>query len=404
MKIASGNIERHTMNSLIFITAKNLLHNKVSLVLMLVAVSAGVGLQIPNSANLNGYSHALFEKGILQSVGHIVITSGNTEAMDDIDVLMQTIHGYSFVEHAVARYTHGAVLYRKNQHTPVFVTGLNFPKEQAANGFCNRIIAGSCPPPNSKHNIVLGHGVAEKIGAVVGDRVRLYVPYQELGEVKYKKSAYNLIGILQGGGFSAVDHGVFIALHEMYSIIGWQDTATSVHLFLNHTKDSKTQTAKIKNDLSHIQVRSWHQIDEFVHAAITGNQTISAVSMTMTILAVLVPILALLYIQVISEKKQIATLMAIGLDRRHVLWLFLLRAVIVSVIGIIFGLVLAYFLCRYFTQYPLFSYRGFHITPKLDLEAIMTPVITIYCVTVLGGLIPAIMAARTDSTIELKSA
>ena len=58
------------MRVLCYLAFKSLLRSRLSLAFLLLAVTAGVAFQIPNAANINGYTEELLRQGVSRSTGH----------------------------------------------------------------------------------------------------------------------------------------------------------------------------------------------------------------------------------------------------------------------------------------------------------------------------------------------
>jgi ABC-type lipoprotein release transport system permease subunit len=370
---------------------------------MLISVSIGVGLQIPNAANLAGYTQALFNQTVNRYSGHLIIKAADTLPLDEVNKLESRLKQYSKVNHVVSRHTRGGVLFRKNENMPVAALGIDIPKEDSANGFCKRLEEGRCPKTDETDKVIVGRGVADMLKLSPGDRVRLVLPYQDLDGVVHAKKKMYVAGILSGSGFSAVDKAVFLLRTELNDSIGWIDSASSMHIYLEDHHRAEEFTKVLRRKHPELLISTWKQENQFVAGAIRGNDTISNISTVMTILAVLVPILALLSIHVISERKQIATLKALGWTRADIFWLYFVKAGLIGFLGALLGLVLGLALCFYYQKCPIFSLYDFVITPLLTLKSILLPMLTGFLVTLLGGIWPAINAAGAEPATQLKA-
>ena len=72
------------MGLLAFLAWKALGENRLSLVLRLLALAIGVGLQIPNRANLAGFRDEIIRQEVSSGLGHVRVRPRQGERLEDI--------------------------------------------------------------------------------------------------------------------------------------------------------------------------------------------------------------------------------------------------------------------------------------------------------------------------------
>jgi putative ABC transport system permease protein len=112
-----------------------------------------------------------------------------------------------------------------------------------------------------------------------------------------------------------------------------------------------------------------------------------------------------MYAIVSARTREIATLRALGFSRRSILFSFLIESVILAVIGGAVGCLLAFPMNGFSTgtgQTQSFSEIAFafRITPGI----VATGMVFAVLMGVLGGLLPALRAARLPITAALREA
>jgi ABC-type lipoprotein release transport system permease subunit len=162
--------------------------------------------------------------------------------------------------------------------------------------------------------------------------------------------------------------------------------------------------AALSPDSNDIEVATWMDEDAFLRSAIHATRAIGAVSETMVVFAVAIPVLALLYINVLRRRRDIGLLSAIGFSSMEIFAVFLLQAAIVGVIGIAIGCALGYGLIAYFQASPIFEWSGFVIRPVVSWGAFVRPAAVVFVVTLLAGAYPAWRASRVDPARVLRGA
>ena len=118
------------MHLIVTMAARSLLHNKLSLVLLALAIAAGVGFQIPNAANLDGYTQELLRHGVLRDTGHLQITPApGAESIPRTVEALAAVEALPFVRGATARLVHAGVLLSNDARHACRVVGIDPARE-----------------------------------------------------------------------------------------------------------------------------------------------------------------------------------------------------------------------------------------------------------------------------------
>src|SRR5262245_11321013 len=86
---------------LAFLATKGLARSRVTTALLLFAVTAGVGLQIPNTANLRGYTQNLFDEATSRGFGDVRVQHQKEPMFADGDAVARDLAGVPGVRAAV---------------------------------------------------------------------------------------------------------------------------------------------------------------------------------------------------------------------------------------------------------------------------------------------------------------
>jgi ABC-type lipoprotein release transport system permease subunit len=98
----------------------------------------------------------------------------------------------------------------------------------------------------------------------------------------------------------------------------------------------------------------------------------------------------------------VSLLVAMGFRSADIFWVFLVKAIVIAVLGVALGLVFATGLLGYFSLHPLFSWERFVLTPVVTLKGFLSPALVVLGATVLAGSYPAWRAARVDPSSTLR--
>lgn len=390
------------MRLLFFLAAKALFRSRLSLVLLIVAVTAGVSFQIPNAANLEGYTEELLRQGLARATGHVLITGKSSAPLEKLGPLRQRLRTLPFVRGVTARLFHAGVVFASGRYQPSRVVGLDPRHEQATSGFCQRVGRGRCFAAGAAREAMLGDGLAQKLKLDVGARIQLVMPYQGAKGLAYARRSLTVVGILKNGGNFSADNDLFLPLAMLGRALERPDQATVIAIITDDHRKARAYARQLRPLVAGATVQAWTDANSFVANAIAGNRTVFLISMLMVVFAVGVPVLALLYIHVLGERKQIAVLAGLGFTRRALFSIYLLHAVLVGLLGVVLGLAIGLALCQLFTAYPIFDYDGFVVRPLLSWRSVLVPTSTVLGITLLAGLAPAWQAARANASLLLR--
>lgn len=390
------------MQLLVHLALRSLLRSRLAFGLLVAAVTAGVCFQIPNAANLAGYTEELLRQGMERMTGHLQVIARDGRSIEGAAATLARLARRPGLRAVVPRLVHGGVAFKGGEHQPVRIQGIDPAAEERATGFCRRLGRGRCMKEGAAPEAVLGSALAARLKVGVGDRVKVLIPYQELGEVEQSSAYYRVSGVLEGGGAFTTDSDLFLALPLLQRVVGVEDAASVISIYLDDHADAGPRAAELRPLLPRLEVKPWWEVSQFVASAIAGNRAIYGVSMAMVVAAVMIPVSALLFILVLHERRQIAILGALGFSRPALFAIYMWKAALVGLIGVGLGSALGYALCRYFMLRPIFEFSGFVVRPALKVEVFAVPSLALFAVTLLSGLVPALRAARCEPALGLR--
>jgi len=231
-----------------------------------------------------------------------------------------------------------------------------------------RFIEGDLAALRQPGTLLLFQAQAKRLKVKVGDVITISAPtargVNNTADVKVAAVARD-VGLLSS--FSA-----FIDAGTLRGLYGLNDTTTgAIHLYLEDEDDAPVVASRLRAALAEtgwrvmepaaqpywmklmisVPAEDWtgqkidvttadDEMDQF-KTFVTALNVVSWVLVVILLLVVLVGILNTLAIAVRERTKEIGTLRAIGMQRRKVLWLFVLETAMLSVLGTVAGALLA---------------------------------------------------------------
>lgn len=268
------------------------------------------------------------------------------------------------------------------------------------------IDSGAPLSANNAKEIMLGKGLAEYLGARIGDTVVL-------------------LGSTAAGGVNAVEakvRGVFITENKAYDDSALRVPiplareflrAKGAHAWVIYLSETRSTERVLKNlkqryHGANLEFVPWYQLADFYMKTVElFSRQLNVVRLVIAVIIVL-SISNTLIMSVLERTGEIGTLMALGQKRRDILRLFLseglLLGILGGVLGLAIGLILAYILSVVGIPMPPAPGMstgfdaGIVVTPALALGALLLAIGT----TALASVYPAFKASRMEIVDALR--
>jgi ABC-type lipoprotein release transport system permease subunit len=384
---------------LLFLARRGLLGARVTFGLLVVAIAAGAGFQIPNTANLTGFSDALLENNLTRGPGDVRVEPRDRARFPDGDAVAARLRARPGVRAALPMLVYAGAVGRDGRFLGTPVYGID-PVEPRPFGLAR----GAVLEAGDARGVVIGSALAQRLEVGIGDTVDVRAIFAAadplLGEDNVGRFALTVRGIASGaaGGYRAV----FVDRAFLAGQAGEPRAASTIAVHLADHFAAGAVAAELAAELPEATAVGWREEDPAVDNYLRANRTMHQVSYAMVIAAVAVPMWALLYIHVLKRRREIGILAALGFGRREIFALFLLQSLAVALAGLAAGAGLGYALIRYFDGNPIFVWETFVVRPVVAAGTFAIPALVIAATAIAAAGYPAWRAARTDPARVLR--
>jgi len=250
-----------------------------------------------------------------------------------------------------------------------------------------RKLSGRLLKPGDGRDVILGRVLGMNLGKTTGDTVDL------AGE------PFRVVGVFESDSLFE-NGGLIIPLGELQRMMGRQGQVTGFVVAARSTEaDAVAQLArKIEAEVpgvAAVPARDYVQADLQIRLTKTMAWATTAVALVLGSIG----LLNTMVMAVFERTSEVGLLRALGWRRGRVLILILGEAIVLGLLGSVVGTALAYLGVRVLLIDP--TARGF-IDPDLPPEVIGLGVALGVGLSLVGGLYPAIRAARLDPTEALR--
>jgi ABC-type lipoprotein release transport system permease subunit len=377
---------RYPLGLLAFVAMRGLAHSRLTTALLVLAVAAGVGLQIPNTANLLGYSHAMLEEATTYGFGHVRVQDSREPIFDDADAIAHELLRVPHVRAAVPIVTLPAGAVARDQEIVCELHGIDPSSRTKPYRMAEGEDLGTKAPRGAEaDDVLVGTGLATKLAVRVGDRldvrVLLPAPRTEAGGgptvVEYTLVVRGIVrGAFGAYGSLFMDRArLTTALarpHAASRVLVYADAGAGGAAGLSSTRrDAPAATDALARAVDarsrelgrNVKVVTWMSENPLADSALRANEVVGVVSHTMVILAVTIPIGALLYVTVERRRREIAVLASLGFARLEIFVAFLLQALAIGLTGAVLGCALGAGALAWFGAHPILDSVEFVVRP-----------------------------------------
>lgn len=360
--------------------------------MIIIAVMFGVGIQIPNTANLEGSSNEVIDRTVNVMTSHLIIMDENNNYINNTKNITEKLNKISFVKGYSERLKKSAFLQFKQHLIGCELIGIKPSQEKKITLLENFISKGRFLNDSDKNGTILGDDFAKKIGIKLGE-----VIHANFGEINLSKN-FEVLGILDTGIVDVDEKAIFVSKETLENIFRIKNTASEILIKTNSALKSKSYKLDLEREEldNNIKILAWQEKLPHIEDMVEGYRTIKKISQIMTVIGVMVPVAVLMYINVKNRKREVGIMIATGMRTKTIFFIFLFETLIIATIGVFFGAGFGSLLVFYYQHYPVVRRKNFVIYPYVTAFTFIIPMSVIFIMTILSGLYPAIKASKID--------
>jgi lipoprotein-releasing system permease protein len=283
----------------------------------------------------------------------------------------------------------------------------------------NNIKEGSLNDFAGDDSIVVGTTLAQRFGLGLHSKLTLISPdgaVTAFGTVPRVK-AYTVVAIFDAGMNEYNSAYTFIPLSAAQTYFQKPDAVTEIQVTVKNPDDVTQVNQAIRQTLGNEAVRviDWTQSNDSFFAAVTVEQNVMFLILTLIILVAAFNVVSSLIMMVKDKTGDIAVLRTLGAGRGSIMRIFLMCGASVGITGTLTGTVIGVVFClnierlRQFLQSAsgtkLFDpevYYLTHLPAKLDAGTVIEVMAMALVLSLLATLYPSWRAARTDPVEALR--
>ncbi len=398
------------MKTLIKIAWRNLWRNRRRTILTASAVVLALFLALIMRSMQFGSYEQMIQAGVNQ-VGDLQVHDTGYQANQSIDRAFfyrknigKTLAGIKGIKRVLPGLKTFSLASYGKQTKGVLISGINAVLQNQQNHLSGKIIQGAYLTGNN-NDVLMGDKLAEFLKIGVDDTLVL------LGQGYRGITAYGIYkvaGIFHLPSIQMNSQVIYMNLRSAQEFVYPYQSGllTSLSVFLKDPARLETEKIEIEHRLgSDYEVISWKTMLSDILQTIKVDNISGQIMLLILYIIAAFGIFSTILMMTMEKRKQYAIMVSIGMERRKLVWVSIFETFIISVIGIIIGLLLASPVIYYLHFHPIpitgdmaKMYLEFNIEPVLPFSIkahiFLSQTIIVLVLSLLSSLYPIIYLSR----------
>ncbi|MCX7090981.1 MAG: lipoprotein-releasing ABC transporter permease subunit [Legionellales bacterium] len=306
----------------------------------MIGIAMGVTVLITVMSVMNGFHDQIYKSFF--GMAPEVIVNGQTGPIQDWQGLSKSLVQMPGIQAAAPFVEQLGLLKFEAQVAPIMLTGILPEKEQFVNHLKDKLVVGDIQ--NLRHfGMIVGRGLAEKLGVMMGDKVTVVIPEVTVTPVgatpRFKR--FTIVGIFSAGaGFGFDKNLAFISMSDAQKLMQLGTGVTGIKLKIDSIYQAPMLSDQIYQQIGdQYWVTNWTQQYGAFFQAVAMEKTMMFFVLVLIIAIATFNLVSSLVMIVNDKQAEIAILRTMGATPRTILWIFITQGMMVSLVGTVVGLV-----------------------------------------------------------------
>jgi len=312
--------------------------------LAIIGLAIGISSLIVVTSVMNGFEKELEER-ILGVIPHAIIESESS--INNYEALIDDINRNDNIIDAVPYISFEGIITSTSKTRGISVIGIDTDKEKNMSIISDYMMAGNLSDLEKDNSIIIGSSLAAKIGAFVGDQVNITTAEIKTTLLGSFPKSINLevIGIYELQ--TEIDQFLTLISHKTAQKIKMLSLNETIGIRLK-TNDlfaadiiAKDLVNSMNNKYTFV---SWKNTHGTLFEAIQFEKLLISLMLFLIVAVASILVLSTVIMTVKSKEREIGILMTLGANYRQIVMIFFTQGFLVSLIGIISGIILGFIL------------------------------------------------------------
>ncbi len=380
----------------------------ISVVTLVSVMGVSAGVAALNIAlALNSGLQQEFQNRILGATSHVNLFSSTQEPLSNYQKLMEDFTSITDI-HQIQPTIYGQALLMSDMRQQAAVLKGIASGEEGISTLIPHISDGSLSSfdqTNGLPSIVLGSELAQSLGALVGETIRVVGVSGELsplGRMPRIKN-FRVIAIFESGLWQYDYNWALVPLRAVQSFLGYETNQISTLEFrikdIYSAQDVAKNIRRIAGD--NYRTNTWIELNRPLFSALELEKLAMFIAIGLIVLVASLNIVTTLTLMVMEKSHDIAIISAMGGTSRTIMTIFVLQGVIIGAIGTFLGDLLGGVAAWYFGRYQIFRLEPeIYSIPYVPFQLSAENMILVSIVALLISFLATLYPARAASKLE----
>jgi lipoprotein-releasing system permease protein len=207
-------------------------------------------------------------------------------------------------------------------------------------------------PRAAARNVVLGSGLAQQAGVMVGGPVTVIGSQLTPFSIQASLYHFRVAGIFESGLYDLDSSWAFTTLGAAQTVLDLPDVVNAIELRLDDVYRAAAVAEAIKPIIGpKLVAQTWMNQNHALLNALKLEKVVSLITVGLIELVAALNILVVLVMLVMEKHRDVAILMSMGASRRQIRRIFVLQGLLIGSIGSLLGLFAGFFVTALFNHY-----------------------------------------------------
>ena len=210
------------------------------------------------------------------------------------------------------------------------------------------VVIGEWLTPKERNGVIIGRGISRKLALPLysfTDNLKIFVMKPGKGQLGMNSS--NSVNTQVKGIFELVENidkkFVFTNLELAQELLNYQKNQISaIEILLNNVKNHKSFAKELQKKLgASFKVQTRHQLNELTYKMLNMENLFTYLISTLIVIIALFNVIGAMIMMILDKRDNLKTLFNLGLTIKEIRHIFTLQGFLLSVFGLVVGLILA---------------------------------------------------------------
>ncbi|MBD3167905.1 MAG: lipoprotein-releasing ABC transporter permease subunit [candidate division Zixibacteria bacterium] len=368
----------------------------------IAGIAVGVAALVIVLSVMNGFESGIREK-IIGITSHITVTAYEGDGIKPTEEIFDNINSVPGVVASMPVVQGKVAVSSRYSADGVMLRGVDKNKIGEVSDVKSQMILGEFDFGDKEEpGIVIGFTLADNLGVTTGSRLKVFsLSDNEFDPLTARPlvNIYTVKGIFETGMFEYDASLVYIDIKEAQWMFSMDDKVSFIDVKTENIYKAKSIAEKVNDKLDYRFFASdWSRTHKNLFSWMTLEKWAMFIALSLIIAVAGINIISNLIMVVLEKRKDIGILQTMGATKSSIKAIFLAKGLIVSMIGILIGLILGVGLCLIQDEYAIISlpaeiYFISELPVEINIGDIAAITLVALAVTFVASLYPASRAA-----------